>query len=452
MSSDCDATSDYQMSIGKITAVMPKCVGALSLVCSGFVINHICRTPGQLSKVTNRLLLGLSCADVIYTFVLPCMTSWMVPPDLRDSCGQDVYVYMNTGNMHTCTMQGFLDQFSSKCSWTYNAVLAFSYFVAVRFRSGEKMLVRYEKLLHGVPIVLGLLAAIIPLPYQAYNHAGGAWCWLAVSPQGCDKKNKTCVGCEDQGREPCERGENYDVLRLWLAFIPLFATQIVVLFSMLGLFLTVFSIHNKTARYGAPAAADCSAARRKATRRNLAWKRSKKVALKCVLYVLAFEVTWFFNIVGVIRFIIDPTNDHEIKGPTAGGWITTQYMLNLAFLSSYGIWSSIAYFLLPFLKVRKEQPEWSFLKKVKRTVLPPSRIGCPMGVKAPRLRIPWLGDRMSDGSEGEGGSTSNVAVGPQKTYFEEEDDFGHVDDEDSDDDDISRNDAAGGDREEIESQ
>ena len=90
----------------KIIAVLPKCTGSLSIACSGLLVNHLDRTPGQLSKVTNRLPLGSSLSDVLYTFVMPFLSSWMVPRNLVDAYGEPVNVFMNTGNVRTCTMQG----------------------------------------------------------------------------------------------------------------------------------------------------------------------------------------------------------------------------------------------------------------------------------------------------------------------------------------------------------
>src|SRR6056300_1234721 len=93
----------------KIIAILPKCTGSLSMLCSALLINHLIRSLNQLSKVTNRLLLGLSSTDMLYTFIMPFLSSWMVPRDLVDAYGNPINVYMNTGNVHTCTMQGTID-------------------------------------------------------------------------------------------------------------------------------------------------------------------------------------------------------------------------------------------------------------------------------------------------------------------------------------------------------
>lgn len=138
--------------MAKIIAILPKCTGSVSMICSAFLIQHLVRSPGQLSKMTNRLLLGLSSTDMLYTFIMPFLSSWMVPRDLVDAYGDPINVFMNTGNVHTCTMQGTIDQFASKASWMYNAELAFAYLIAIRVHMGDKKLERFEPLFHATPI------------------------------------------------------------------------------------------------------------------------------------------------------------------------------------------------------------------------------------------------------------------------------------------------------------
>lgn len=328
-----------------------------------------------------------------------------------------------------------IDQFASKTSWMYNAELALAYLIAVRFQKGEQTLIKFEPLLHATPILLGLLAAIIPLPYQAYNHAGGAFCWLAPSPGGCDKV------VPGDGGQTCTSGTNYVILRIWLSFVPCFVTQAIVLITMICLLLTVFRIERRGGRYNASAN----------SRRN-----TKRVALKCALYVLAFEITWFFNLWGVVEFWSNPANDHEVNGPESmGGWTTVKYMLNLALLPTYGIWSSIAYFILPFLKMRKEHPEWGFFEKLRKTVLPPPRgdygasgwcclrimpFCCGMnkaqqGESRHTSTLDGGGifsnvvSSSGDGEAPETASMNHVVTGVERTYFEDEDDYGHMENE-----------------------
>mmetsp|Transcript_1939 Transcript_1939/g.5129 ORF Transcript_1939/g.5129 Transcript_1939/m.5129 type:complete len:581 (-) Transcript_1939:7-1749(-) len=323
----------------KLIVIGPKVTGGLSIICSSILINHLVRSPRKLKKVTNRLLLCLALSDMLYTFIMPFLSSWMVPKDMTDADGKKVDVFGAAGNTATCAMQGTIDQFSSKTSWVYNAELAFAYFVSIRFRRGERALERFEPLLHLIPNALGLIVAVIPLHYQAYNFAGGGFCWIALSPEGC--------------LEECERGGNarhIKLLRIWLSYIPAFVTQGIVLLSMVAMCWTVFITERKGDAYGSRT-------------RNLTL--SRKVALKCSLYVLAFEITWIFNLSRVVTDLIHDGN-HETSGPE--GELT--YLLNILFLPTYGIWSAIAYFSLPFLAVRNAHPEWGLCQQLSNTILP----------------------------------------------------------------------------------
>lgn len=386
------------------------------------MMNHLIRTPKQLSKVTNRLLLGLCISDALFTFFVAFMTTWMVPRDLHNAWGEEIDVVMNVGNIHTCTMQGFLDHLGSKMSWVYNAELAVAYLIAIRYRKGERYLVKFEPLLHATAITFGLTTAIIPLPYDAYNFSRGAYCWLAPSPTGC-----TLVKPGDGG-QTCQRGRNFETLRTWLGRIPLCVTQIIVLFSMVGLFFTVYCLERKGDRY-------CSTSRR---------RKTKTVALKSALYAAAFEVTWIWYIVAVVvSYFSDGYGDNIEKNgfPTdSRGW--TMYILHMIFFPSYGFWSAIVYFILPFLKVRKDRPELGLFDQIKKTVLPPAKIDnkTKWNKRLPCFRMSY---RKKNHVENEGilepefvtndladeGITPSI-VPFERTYYEDEDNFAH--DEESD--------------------
>ena len=165
---------------------MPKCTSTISMICSAFLLNHLIHTPKQLSKVNNCQLLCLSITDTLHVFNTFFLTTWMVPLDLVDAYEREIInVFMNTGNIQTCTMQGFNDQLFSKTSWIYNTELALAYLVAIRYQKGKSYIVKLEPLFHVLPLTFGLLAAITPLPYESYNFAGGVFCWIVASPTGC---------------------------------------------------------------------------------------------------------------------------------------------------------------------------------------------------------------------------------------------------------------------------
>ncbi|CAB9496626.1 expressed unknown protein [Seminavis robusta] len=346
----------------KLIALSPKVTGSISLVCSALLINHVTRTPGQIQKVSNRILLGVAISDALYTFVTPFLSTWMVPPNVVDANGNMVEIYGAAGTQATCTAQGFLDNFSSKSSWMYNAELAVVYLVLVKFRQGEEYLKNYELCLHAIPLFLGLFAAILPLPYQAYNATGGWLCWVAESP----------LGCSEHPTVSCDRGANWRTLRFYTGYLPLFITQIIVALAMIMVYWTVYSAERAGDRYSGG--------------RNRT--QSRRVALRCTLYVLSFEITWFFALFTAVRDEILAGRDKE------NDLVADQdpfFYLNLLLLPTYGIWSSIAYFALPFFKNRADHKhDWSCCQTFMYTIWPQgnnTRRNWDRGVST--TRSPW---------------------------------------------------------------
>jgi len=344
----------------KLIAISPKVTGALSWPFSGLLIHHIFNTPGQLSKVTNRLLLGVTITDCLYTFVTPFLSTWMVPASVVNAYGEEVDIYGNIGTELTCTIQGFCDQMFSKSSWMYNAELAVAYLIMVRYREGNKWLTKYEPILHILPLMLALYCAILPLVYQAYNPTGGWLCWIAESP----------LKCSENPDVECARGANWDFLRKATGHGPLFATQIIVAVAMLCVFCSVYSTEKRTDRYAVRGS-------------TVSRKHSRQTALRCVLYVLAFEITWFFGIWSVIAGDYIKKQDHEQLGAESGDPI---FYLNLLLLPTYGIWSHFAYFALPFCATRRAHPEWGFWRQYKHTVIPTNSYLCG---RRPRTNSAW---------------------------------------------------------------
>jgi hypothetical protein len=111
-------------------------------------------------------------------------------------------------------------------------------------------------------------------------------------------------------------------------------------------------------------------------------------------------------------------------------------MANLALVGTYGVWSSIAYFVMPFMDVRKDHPEWGLFTQLKKTVLPTPKVGdaAMSNVKCPRCRVAcW---RKHNGSEdtmdpllvADGVPEATTTVIPfGKSYFDDEPVFSHTD-------------------------
>jgi len=327
----------------RFATIAPKVVGSISMICSCFLIFDILRSKTKRSKVTNRLLVSLSVTDLLYTFFVAFLTTWPVPTDLRDYNGDLVESYGNAGTVGTCRMQGFLDQFAAKSSYLYNAELATAYYLMIQFGWNEEKMRRIEPIFHGVALVTGLVCAIVPLAYNALNATGEFSCWIADTP----------LGCVDGGVE-CDGGENFKLLRHVLSDSILLATQAVVFLMMFLLYRGVRAVEKRMENYQFDLASGAGASR----------NQSRKIAIKALFYVLAFEITWFFNIMRLLW-------GYFAKGGDRGKGFA--YICDIFLFPTFGIWTFLNHFRLRFFKRRTDHPEWNCCQLLRHVIIPPPK-------------------------------------------------------------------------------
>src|SRR6056300_987905 len=86
--------------------IVPKVTGAISIVASTFVARHITTTKQWREiSLTNMMMFYISVVDIIASFFVYFMSSWMAPPSNLP------HIYA-AGTTATCTAQGFIAVFS----------------------------------------------------------------------------------------------------------------------------------------------------------------------------------------------------------------------------------------------------------------------------------------------------------------------------------------------------
>jgi len=133
-------------------------------------------------------MFGMSIADIIAS-VCMALASVPMPSYLprEEEFGYD-WAGARLGNSATCTAQGFLVTFGSTCMLTYNLMLCVYYFCAIYLNMSErKIKKRVEPFLHVFPVVICLVLASIPIPFQLYNPSmiAMAWCGPLPYPYEC---------------------------------------------------------------------------------------------------------------------------------------------------------------------------------------------------------------------------------------------------------------------------
>lgn len=139
-------------------AIIPKVTGPLSLIGSCSILYDIFSSDRKkkLSRPYYRIMLGLSCADVVTSFMFS-LSTWPIPQGSEGVWGA-------AGTTQTCTAQGFLLQLML-LSPMYNFSLALYYLLLSKYHLTEEQIAkRYERYMHAVTIFVGFGFAILGLP------------------------------------------------------------------------------------------------------------------------------------------------------------------------------------------------------------------------------------------------------------------------------------------------
>jgi len=143
--------------------------GSLSIVGS-FLIIYIILRGGRtkLSRLRNRLLLGMSIIDIFYSAALG-LSVLPIPQETVCSIGM--------GNLSTCTVQGFFIQLGTAVPG-YNTMLSIYFLMTVRYSVSETTLTRkYEPFMHAFALFPPLVTAIIGAVKKMYFNETTP-CWI----------------------------------------------------------------------------------------------------------------------------------------------------------------------------------------------------------------------------------------------------------------------------------
>lgn len=248
-------------------AITPKCMSALSIPCSMFLIYEIyCDHKRIGTNSIQRVLVGMSIVDILASSAW-FLSTWAVP------AGSFAY---SAGNQASCNFQGFLLQLAIGAP-LYNSSLALFYILMIKQRWPDAQLVAIEKWVHGFIISFTLGTSILLLFLDQYNHIA-AVCWIIGSPPDCG--NSSFQGSD----VPCERGDHAWAWGLALFYCPLWICVIACCTSMVLLYLEVRKTLRRSRRYSTRLGAQDSLGR--------SGRDSSKVAKQAILYSLTFLITW----------------------------------------------------------------------------------------------------------------------------------------------------------------
>eukprot|EP00555_Chaetoceros_dichaeta_P005705 CAMPEP_0198262274 /NCGR_PEP_ID=MMETSP1447-20131203/10814_1 /TAXON_ID=420782 /ORGANISM="Chaetoceros dichaeta, Strain CCMP1751" /LENGTH=481 /DNA_ID=CAMNT_0043950457 /DNA_START=145 /DNA_END=1590 /DNA_ORIENTATION=+ len=159
--------------------IIPVVIAPISVISSSIIIIMVLRSREKLNHMYHRLMVGFSTADI---FVSAAM-SFSSLPGPQDNPSPKVW--KSIGSQGTCDAQGFFFMLGSSSAPLYFLSLQIYYLCVIKYEMNLEEIKKIEPFLHGVPVLIGLISAIVPLATESMNP-GYSWCWVQSFPLGCN--------------------------------------------------------------------------------------------------------------------------------------------------------------------------------------------------------------------------------------------------------------------------
>ena len=145
----------------------------MSILGSSFIMYEVLKNPKKRGMAYHLQMLALSIAD--FLFSTACFVyNWPAP------------------DSGWCTANGFLYLLTGTPEAMLSAGVCVYYLLIVYFAWSEEKILRYQRVLIILPIIWGLITAILPLAQGMINPIPATgWCYLEPAPAGCKRSECT---------------------------------------------------------------------------------------------------------------------------------------------------------------------------------------------------------------------------------------------------------------------
>ena len=154
---DIKSEFDYQICIGQSRnevvsqIIVSKITAALSILGSSYVIQDVLRSPEKRNEsIYHRLMFGLSCSDIIFSFFAWFLGTWVTPKESN---------LFAVGSESACIVSGFFHYMTDLSTPSYNCSLAIFYFLQLKLNWTKRRIKAIEKWFHILPWTVGLIGA-----------------------------------------------------------------------------------------------------------------------------------------------------------------------------------------------------------------------------------------------------------------------------------------------------
>lgn len=145
-----------------------KVSSVFSIMGSSYVVQDVLRNPNKRKESTyHRIMLALSSADIIHSFFLFFLGSWVMPE------GEQVFA---VGSSITCGIAGFFTFLASLMTPLYNCSLATFYLLKLKYSWNDRKIKAIEKWLLFLPCAVGLIFVISAAATNSLGLPDGYGC------------------------------------------------------------------------------------------------------------------------------------------------------------------------------------------------------------------------------------------------------------------------------------
>ena len=149
----------------KTLIITNKISAGLSIFGSSYIVKDVLRDPKKRNESTyHRIMLGLSCSDIITSFCL-FLGTWVMPR------GMQIYA---VGSNVTCSVTAFFIAVGGSSTVLYSCSLATFYLLKLKYSWVNSKVKAVEKWLLFLPCTLGLIGTIVPAAMSKLGPAGYA--------------------------------------------------------------------------------------------------------------------------------------------------------------------------------------------------------------------------------------------------------------------------------------
>ena len=273
----------------KTLSIMPRITGSFSLWASGYIVQHVLRSPAKCRKPYHRILVGMSFNVIIGSLFAHVLSTSPMPAGTT---------FGAAGTEGLCTMAGFLSQGGNLAAPLYSATLATFYLLMIVYGwSNHRISQDAEMWFHLVPNVTGWGTAIAGLCMRLYAPADWT-CWIAPYPTGCITAwQAVATGIE----ATCDRGDDAFIFRLVFKYVLVWFAIAYVSVLMWIIYKKVLNTEGINKKYDFlrlsthSQSSQMSHARKLERKKQQEQKRSKQISNQAIMYVGALVLTFSFS-------------------------------------------------------------------------------------------------------------------------------------------------------------